>query len=72
MKRKKHREVTGVLRFMPELSGLGRPHFVVTKEGTLWRLEVEPDRVYWLDGLLVRVGGMEENGVIAVSSIVRA
>ena len=69
--KRKQRELTGVLQITP-LGNLGQLHFLRTKEGNCWRLDVAPERVRHLNGLAVQVRGEEAGGVIQVRSIAQA
>ena len=47
-------------------------HFLGTKDGHHWRLEVEADRVRCFNGLEVEVKGELREGVVRVISIIQA
>jgi hypothetical protein len=72
MPKKKARELIGTFHIGPQLSGLGQIHFLRTKDGNHWLLDVEAERVHWLDGLEVIVKGRSEGSRIEVSSITQA
>lgn len=72
MPKKMPRELVGTFVVGPRLSGLGQLHFLRTKDGSHWRLRVEPERVHWLNGLEVVVKGRSNGQTIEVDSIAQA
>jgi len=63
----KPRQLTGIL----EICSGGRWHYLRTKD-SWWQLEIEPERVRWLDGIKVTVKGISQGTVVRVKSIVQA
>jgi hypothetical protein len=71
MREKKPRDLTGTFRIVRPFSSFPLHHLLITKDGNVWVLKVDPDRVHWLDGLKVRVQGDGNGGIIKVRSIVQ-
>ncbi len=70
MAMKKPRQLTGTLH-ITSMGDLGLLHVLRTKD-SYWHLEVEPERVRWLDGLKVKVEGESKGILVRVTSIVQA
>ena len=68
---KKLREFRGVLQTVSLNEG-EHVHFLGPKHNPHWRLEVDRDRVRWLNGLEVIVKGELLDGVVRVASISQA
>jgi hypothetical protein len=60
----------GVLKTIVD-DDVGSVHFLGTKDGHHWRLEVDADRVRHFNGLEVEVKGELRKGAVRVSSVVQ-
>ena len=67
---KRQREFKGILRTLS--NGDEVVHFLGARDNPHWQLEVDRDRVHWLNGLEVVVRGELSDGIIRVTSICQA